>query len=215
MPLSYEARGVLDEVLSLGRGAVFVTAHLGPIDVMAASVAEHGYSVSTLARESYDPRFTRLYEQLRTPRGVRSIYRGRDAGSKIVRALRGGGLVGFPVDLVGRGVRARTVRFLGQEDLIAVGPIVLANRLNVPIVIGSPAPGKVELEVTVERFLTENREYSYRRSRGGVENGSDEQDLAQSMATILESRVRAIPAHWPWMHKSRVGPGLQDISTCG
>ncbi|MFX8535407.1 hypothetical protein ABTM11_20295, partial [Acinetobacter baumannii] len=90
---------VFREALRGGRGVVFITAHLGPWERMAAVLVEAGFPVATVARESYDPRYTALYERLRAPRGVRSIYRGAPgAGRAIARELARGGAVGFLVD---------------------------------------------------------------------------------------------------------------------
>jgi KDO2-lipid IV(A) lauroyltransferase len=187
MPLDPEACRVLDAKRAEGRGVIFVTAHLGPIDIMAASVAEHGYPAATLARESYDPRFTALVESLRAPRGVQTIYRGRQGmESAIIRALRRGMLVGFPMDLAGRGMETRQVPFLGEPTPIPVGPARLARRLGVPVVVGTPAPAAGGMTITVEPLDSDA-------------NGSDE-SLVLAMAGALERRIRALPAHWPWMH---------------
>lgn len=188
MPLASEVKPVLDEMLARGRGVIFVTAHLGPIDVMAASVAEQGYRVATLARESYDPRFTALYDALRAPRGVRTIYRGRaGAETAVIRALRSGMLVGFPMDLAGRGMRTCEVDFLGETTPIAAGPATLARRLGVPVVVGSPAPTDDGLQVSVQPLELP---------------GCDEAQAVGVMAMALERRIRALPAHWPWMHSA-------------
>ncbi len=187
MPLAPDVKPVLDEMLARGRGVIFVTAHLGPIDLMAASVAEQGYRVATLARESYDPRFTALYDALRTPRGVRSIYRGRPGmETALVRALRGGWLVGFPMDLAGRGMRTCEVKFLGESAPIALGPASLARRLGAAVVVGSPVPTDKGLQVTVQPLEV---------------SGLEEAEAAGVMAAALECRIRALPAHWPWMHR--------------
>ena len=48
-----------------GRGVLFPSAHLGPWERVAPSLVACGVPLVTLARESYDPRFSRLYERLR------------------------------------------------------------------------------------------------------------------------------------------------------
>lgn len=68
---------VLSDALSQGKGVIYITAHLGPWERMAAVLAAGGFPISTVARESYDPRFDALYEKLRRPRGVEALYRGR------------------------------------------------------------------------------------------------------------------------------------------
>lgn len=191
MPLAPEGRAVLDEALGQGRGVIFCTAHLGPIDLMAASVAECGYEVTTLARESYDPRFTELYDALRGQRGVRTIYRGR-AGMEqaIVRALRRGGLVGFPMDLGGRGVAVRQLPFLGRRVGLPIGPARLAALVGAPVVVGTPAPGPSGVWTTVEHI----------GAAMGDDPDHDACKLTESIAASLERRIRALPEHWVWMH---------------
>jgi Kdo2-lipid IVA lauroyltransferase/acyltransferase len=187
LALSAEAEEVLREALSEGKGVVFVTAHLGPMERMAALVASRGFEVVTLARESYDPRFTTLYERLRASRGVRTIYRGR-AGAEvaIVRALRGGSLVGFPMDLAGRGMECATVELLGAPHLVPLGPARIALRTGAAVVAGTPGPGPEGLRVFVTRLK--------------VAPEMTEQELTRRCASELEARIRAWPAHWPWMH---------------
>lgn len=186
MGLGLESEALIRQALGEGRGVVFVTAHLGPIERMAAVVAERGYPVVTLARESYDPRFTALYEQLRQPRGVRTIYRGQaGADVRMVRALRAGSLVGFPMDLAGRGMATVACDFLGERTALPLGPARIAQRTGAVLLAGTPqGRGNGAVEVTVERL-----------DAGGSEAG-----LVERIAGVLERRILAWPAHWPWMH---------------
>ncbi len=189
LPLSEDAREVLDEALACGRGVVFCTAHLGPIEVMAASVAERGYDVVTLARESYDPRFTEVYNAVRQPRGVKTIYRGREGMERsMIRALRDGKLIGFPMDLAGRGMATETYNFLGQPTEIPIGPARIALRLHAPVVVGTPAWGQKGLHISVEPITTENIVKQ------------DERTVTQAIVKALERRILNLPAHWVWMH---------------
>ncbi|MBI5533218.1 MAG: lysophospholipid acyltransferase family protein [Deltaproteobacteria bacterium] len=179
---------VLRDALASKRGVVFVTAHLGPMERMAALVAAKGFRVATLARESYDPRFTQLYERLRSGRGIRTIYRGKEgAERRIVRALREGSLVGFPMDFAGRGMACTRCSFLGSEEPLPLGPAAIALRTGAPVVVGTPAPGEAgSLRVAVRALE--------------VGAGWGEVELTRRLAAELEARIRALPAHWPWMH---------------
>ena len=57
----------------------------------------------TIARESYDPRLSRIYERLRGGHGVDVIWRARPgASARILRALRSGRVLGVPMDLRSR-----------------------------------------------------------------------------------------------------------------
>ena len=193
VPVSRRGVEVLREARARGRGVVFVSAHLGPMELVAAAVAEEGFAVSTLARESYDPRFTALYERLRAPRGVRTIYRGKSGAElAVARALRRGEVVGFPMDFVGRGMPAVGCRFLGEDAQLPVGPARIALRTGAQIVAGTVAPrtggGMV---VTVEGVDTEDLA---REDRSKA--------LTERLAEVLERRIRELPSHWPWMHEA-------------
>lgn len=186
LALGAEADAVMRDAIDGGRGVVWATAHLGPIERMAALVASRGFQVATLARESYDPRFTALYERLRGRHGVRTIYRAKaGADVRIVRGLRAGWMVGFPMDLAGRGMATTECEFLGERSRIPVGPARIAMRTGAALLVGTPAPlADGTVGVTVER----------------VEVSGDERAVVGRIVRVLEGRILAWPEHWPWMH---------------
>jgi len=185
---------VLTDALAERRGVIYVTAHLGPWERMASLLAREGFPITTLARESYDPRFHHLvYDRLRGRRRVEVIYRG-SAGAPValVRALRAGRVLGFLMDLPGR-LPTRPISLLGQPSKAPMGPARLALRLGSPVVIGSPMPAADGFtEVHIARLSTANL----------VAGEQGEAALTQRMADALSDRIRAWPAAWPWMHPS-------------
>ena len=193
--ITRESREVLDGALAEGRGVVYATCHLGPWERMAALLASLGYPITTLARESYDFRLQQLvYERLRSPRNIETIHRGAStAPFAIVRALRRGRVLGFLVDLQGRAQRSQAVTWLGRSSRVAIGPARLALRTGAPIVIGTPAPGIAgELSVRIAKLSTADL----------PDGNAGEALLCQRIADALSERIRALPAHWPWMHPS-------------
>jgi KDO2-lipid IV(A) lauroyltransferase len=196
--ITREARDVLDAALAEGRGVVFATCHLGPWERMAALLAALGYPITTLARESYDPRFHGLiYKRLRTARNIETIHRG-DPGAPfaIVKALRRGRVLGFLVDLPGSRGATQPVQWLDKPSRVAPGAARLALRTGAPIVVGTPAPGPGGLVLRVTRL-------------GASDLGAgDEAALCQRIADALSERILALPSHWPWMH-----PSFADLET--
>ena len=78
LALSERSATTLRQVLERRRGAIYVTAHLGPWERMAALLSANGFPITTVARESYDRRFHGVvYDPLRAKRGVEAIYRGQ------------------------------------------------------------------------------------------------------------------------------------------
>lgn len=177
------ARAAFRDALAEGRGVVFVCAHLGPWERLAALLVEEGFPVATVARESYDPRFTALYERIRAPRGVRSIYRGgAGAARAIVRELAQGGAVGFLIDIPARVPCVRAELFGAAAD-IPVGAARIALSRRAEVVVGTCAPGDV-LRIT----RVETADLS--RGREG------EEILVGRLTAELGARIGADPEAW-------------------
>jgi KDO2-lipid IV(A) lauroyltransferase len=182
-PLPFEdgSREVLEAALDEGRGVVFASAHLGAWERVAASLVAAGFPLTVVAREAYDPRFTRLYERLRGGRAVRAIWRGAPgAAAALLRTLRRGEVLGIPMDLASR-VPSVEVPFLGRPAKTAVGPARLALRTGAAVVVGTPVPGGA---IRVTRIATE----------------VDENALTTRINDELSRRIRALPDEWVWMH---------------
>ena len=190
LPLAPGARECLDAAVAEGRGVVFASAHLGPWERVAATLAHEGYPITVVARAPYDPRLAAVYERLRARRGVRAVYRGDDgAGIAVVRVLRKGGILAIPMDLASR-VASVEVPFLGVPARTAVGPARLALRTGAAVVVGTVVPRDDHagnLAISFDRIP--------------VGDGDDEIRLTARLNEALSSRIRALPQLWPWMHE--------------
>lgn len=179
------SRQVFRAAFAEGRGVVFITAHLGPWERMAALLSAEGFPVATVARESYDPRLTRCYERLRSPRGVRSIYRGGlRAAFAMVRELAAGRALGFLVDLPGR-VPCVQVAYLGEQRPFPVGPVRIALARRAAVVVGT-ASSVGERWVRIERVVTAD----LGRGLAG------ERELTERIVELLGPRLAASPTEW-------------------
>jgi KDO2-lipid IV(A) lauroyltransferase len=185
-----EARAVIDQARREGRGVVFASAHLGPWEHVAASLVAAGVPLVTLARESYDPRFSRLYERLRGASGVRVVWRGgAGAATRIVRTLRHGGVLGVPMDLRAR-VASCGVQFLGHDAPTAMGPARIALKAHAAVVVGTAAPGEGDtIVVTATRIPTEGQGHAAARA------------LTARINAEISRRILALPHAWLWMHE--------------
>jgi KDO2-lipid IV(A) lauroyltransferase len=136
-----------------------------------------------------------VYDRLRTARNVQAIYRGQPgAAFAMLRTLRKGRVLGFPMDLPGR-VPTLPVRLLGQASRLPIGPARIALRTRAPIVVGTPAPGTggaARLQIRIEPL------------QAGDLPAADagERILTQRIADALTDRIEALAMHWPWMHPS-------------
>jgi KDO2-lipid IV(A) lauroyltransferase len=174
------------------RGVLFASAHLGPWERVAASLVSCGVPLVALARESYDARFSALYQRIRDRSGVRVLWRGRPGTvSGILRTLRHGGVVGVAMDLRSR-VASRLVPFLGVPAPTAVGPARMALMTGAAVVVGSAAPAADgSLVVTATPIPTSDLDPG--------EHGCIE--LTARINAELSRRILAIPHAWVWMHE--------------
>jgi KDO2-lipid IV(A) lauroyltransferase len=201
------ARDVLAEALAEGRGVVFPSAHLGPWERVAASLVAGGVPLVTLARESYDPRFSELYARLRGGHGVGVVWRSSPgAAARILRTLRAGQVLGAPMDLRSR-VPTCTARFLGHPAPTPIGPARIALRARSPVVVGTAAPctagSPARWCVTATRIET-----------GDLDSTEDAAiALTARINDELSRRILAMPHAWVWMHDrwAEVDPGRTGV----
>ena len=196
LPLTAEALAVVDEARAGGRGVVFASAHLGPWEHVAASLVAAGVPLFAVGRESYDPRFTRLYERLRGGKGVATIWRAEPgAAARILRALRAGAVLGVPMDLASRGPSC-AAPFLGHEAPTPSGPARLALATGAAVVVGTAAPatgGDGGFVVTATRVRSDDL-------RAKRPNDAAVRELTTRINAELSKRILAIPHAWVWMH---------------
>lgn len=183
--MTAEALQVFQTALQEGHGVILATAHLGPWERLGAVLCEAGLPMMTVARESYDPRFDELYDELRERRGLRVLYRGAPGFvAALRRALRANQVVGIPMDLGGRGVRVQEVPFFGVQWPLARGPAELSKRTGAVLIFATAVPGTHGLEVRAERVPCEEPNLATRH-----------------LGKLLEARLREMPLPWPWMHR--------------
>lgn len=174
------------------RGILFASAHLGPWELVAASLVRAGIPLVALARKSYDPRFSRLYERIRFRGGVRVLWRDDPrAAARIVAALRNGAIVGVPMDLRSR-VESRDVPFLGHPAPTPIGPARIALRTRSSVVVGSVAPSHGgALVITASPIVA--------CDLAPTEEGAIE--LTARINAEISRRILALPHAWVWMHE--------------
>jgi len=196
VPLAGDACDVLAAARSEGRGVVFASAHLGAWERVAAALVAAGVPLVTVARESYDPRFSRLYERLRGAHGVGVIWRGAPgAAARILRTLRAGGVLGVPMDLRSR-VRSCSAPFLGHPAPTPIGPALIALRTGSPVVVGTLAPGATDSPWSSLPCITATR-----IETADLDAGKDGVlELTSRINAELSRRILAFPEGWVWMH---------------
>ena len=200
-----EDRAVLEGALGRGRGVVFVSGHVGNWELLARRVARAGFPSQSIAKETSDPRLTRLVEDFRARGGVRSIWRGHDGAAKqMLRALKAGEILGLLID---QDTRAQNlfVPFFGHLAATPRAAADLALRTGAAVVVGfCQREGRAGYRLRMEELPV---------PPPGPDAASREAAalaLTAALSARIEAAIRRTPEQWVWMHqrwKTRPAPG--------
>ncbi len=175
------SREVLARATAEGRGVVFVSAHLGPFELVAAAVSELGFDTVVVVRESYDPLLDATVDAHREARGIEVIHRGKPRASlRAARALERGAVVGVLPDLRTR-APGRPVEMLGGTAEVPAGFARLASATGARIVVGALDPVDRGYRLLVTPVPSDS---------GG--------DVLQSVMSEVSRRIEAWPEGWLW-----------------
>ena len=178
----------LDRALSVGKGVIFVGAHLGNSNLEACYIAGLGYNIIGVTESlGLEERFFNLYSKLRGKTGMKIIrLEDKRVGMKAVKALKRNKVLMLlgDRDITGNGVR---VNFLGQESSLPRGPALLSLKTGAPIVTTFFVQDNGKYKAIIESPIEFKR-------NNGLEK--DIQDLTQLIANRLERKILAYPTQW-------------------
>ncbi len=186
-----EGAGALDDALARGQGALAIAGHAGQWELLAATIAAHGYPLTVIARRVNGPQFDELVNEFRRRAGVEVLLRDDPQFARAVgEALRRNRVVAILIDQDTEGAGI-FVPFFGRLAHTQAGAAVLALRNRVPVVTAfierRPAGGHLIRLAAVP--VTETR------NRSGVEA------LTARLTHALEMQIRRAPAEWVWWHE--------------
>ena len=141
----------LEEALSLGRGAVLFSAHLGPFEYLSSWFSAHGYEMVIPVENVRDERLLRLMVTLRQSHGVTFVpLSGPKAIRTMFDTLRRNQLVLITADRAVEGEEV-VVDFFGAATALPSGPVDLSLKTGAPLVGAfgwRSAGGRVSAEFT-------------------------------------------------------------------
>lgn len=192
----------LDAALKEGKGCIGLTAHIGNWELLAAALVQKGYRVDALVRELRSRTLNRLLTAQRKWGGYRPLSRTADL-REAIRSLRDNRLLGMLVDL-DTSVASVFVSFFGRSAATPIGPVLLSQRLGVPVV-----PLFIR---RLDRFRHRIEVYPALKWK--------EDDLTanvQQYTSLIEAQIRSAPEQWIWMHqrwKRQPGVSPLESSSC-
>ncbi len=174
-----------------GRGPIILTGHFGNWELMGAWLAQNGYKLRVVGTSAYDKRIDKLITDTRNSAGYLNIARGSGT-RELIKSLKQGFPLGILIDQDTK-VEGVFVNFFGKKAHTAVGPVVLAQKFNLPI---------------IPHFLHLKDDYTYHIECLDeielVDTGDPEKDLVtnvQKCSNAYEEIIRRHPEQWVWMHE--------------
>jgi len=189
--VAVEGTEILDDLISRGQGALFVSGHFGNFELLAPRGAVHGYRFHGIVKRQSNRLIDEFYNGIRAREGVGIIHTG-GSFPRILEVLQNGEFVGLLGDQ-DAGSKGQFVEFMGRPASVSRGPATLAVRARCPIVMA---------------FLFRQADHSHVLRVGPVieidPTWNDETAIARLTeihTAKLEEAVREDPAMYYWVHR--------------
>lgn len=181
----------MSEALSLGKGVLLVSLHLGSWEVMGARLVAEGFPITAIARPQNNAKVSELFDSIQIKSGMKVVSKFNSMRS-ILRALRANEVVGLLPDQHA-GAQGIPLDFFGRRTPMHPVVALVALRTGAAVVPGIAArDAEDRINVTLHPPLAL------------TQTGNLEQDLRDNTATItrlFESYIRQYPDQWLWMHR--------------
>jgi KDO2-lipid IV(A) lauroyltransferase len=189
-----EIRGLenLRSALSLGKGVVYVTGHIGNWELMGHAVAAQS-SLSVVAAPIKPDAVNDMIIGLRAGMGVKTILRGRPGASReLIRVFKHNKVLGILIDQ-DTDVESAFIDFMGRPAWTPTGAASMAIKFGAPIIFGYVRRERdnrhtVTIEGPLDLVLT----------------GDDGKDILATTTMLnekMEDCIMKNPEQWVWMHR--------------
>ncbi len=181
----------VEKLVAEGRGALFISGHLGNFELMLPRAAVAGFKVNGIVKRQSNQLIDKFYNGIRAREGVGIIHTG-GSFPQILGAIERGEMVGILGDQ-DAGRKGRFVNFMGRPASVNLGPATLAAKAGCPLlmvfVYRQPDHSHVmRIEPPIE-----------------IDPAWDHETTVQRMTEIhtarLEEAVRKAPAMYYWVHR--------------
>ncbi len=187
----FENVELIKEKYNQGRGVLLLSGHYGNWELLAYSVSVYlNLPVLVIVKPLANYFLDKIINKYRTRRGnsVVSMY---ESAFKVVKTLKGGGIVALLADQSATKDKDIFVEFFGRKAATFDSPAHFALKYNVPIILGFARREdyyyKVRLVEIEHSDLTFNPEGKF--------------VLTQRYVQLLENAIREQPELWLWTHR--------------
>ena len=188
-----ESLAAVEAQLVPGRGALWITPHLGNWELAAAALVQRGLLDAVVGRRRLRDPSGRVLEEWRAAVGVETLPQDshpRDLLRRIARGER----IGLLPDIEVQRLAGTRMPFLGREALVMTAPAALARAAHVPIFAGCCVMDEGEDGPHGPYRLHFAAPLEAPRSR------EETVTVTAAWVAIFEDWIRAFPSQWLWVH---------------
>lgn len=182
----------LREAMQQGKGAVYVTGHIGNWEMMAHYVSAT-YPVSVVAAPLEPEQVNDMIVRLRSRMGVRTILRGRPGASKeLIRIFKENRILGILIDQ-DTDVESVFVDFMGRPAWTPTAAAAMAIKFGAPVLFGY-----------IQRGADDRHTIIIEGPLAVTVTGNLQDDIRNTTAMLtskIEAVIRNNPEQWVWMHR--------------
>ena len=182
----------LDDVLSKGNGALVLGFHFGNWELLGLYLRYKGYPGALVAKRIYFHKYDKFITRMRGRFDAPVIYRD-ESPKKMLKILKGGGILGIVPDQDVDSVDGVFASFFGKEAYTPTAPVKLAMAAKtqiVPIFVVRKKDNthKLVVEKPIDVLKGDGKEEDVKR-------------YTQAWTSLLEKYVRKYPQQWVWVHE--------------
>ena len=199
--IEFEGFDIAYDVLSKGKGLIFLTAHFGTWEVSHAALPYKGLGYMGIARRQKPYILDDILNSYRQSHGCRIIMKG-PAIKEALRTLRLNGVVGMLVDQ-DAGKSGLFTEFFGRPASWHRGVIEMAIKSGAEITPGFAIRGKgpyVKFKLLSPLNLKRD---------GSIEDAV--MDGMNQYTHILENTIRQYPDQWLWQHRRWKSTPVREV----
>ena len=182
-----------------GKGAIFLTGHLGNWELATQLANRHGLRLTSIAHESRNPRIATLMDRERIARGTETVPM-EGAFRELIRALKRGHIVALLTDRNPRD-NGILVPFFGRDIMTVTTPALMSCMTGAPI---------INLACLREGNAFRYTLYFGEPMRPDPKKPREQEvdRLTRESTAALERYIRMAPDQWQWMHRRwKITPG--------
>ena len=182
----------LEEALKGGKGAIIMAFHFGNWEFTTLYLTLKGYNGTIIAKKLYFHKYENFISDLRRKTGVQIMYRD-ESPKKVLKVLKGGGMIGLLADQDVDSVEGVFVDFFGKPAYTPIGPVKLGMVTGASIL----PTFVIRKDDDTFKFIIDKPIVLSR----GDNPEEDALRYTQEWTNVLERYVREYPEQWVWIHK--------------